>query len=342
MKMNAKKIQLKIFAVLLVAIMLCCGFFLAGCKDGNEKDDEDTNPGTQSSTTISLSEAKTIIVNALALDEDSSSAEQQGNRDLFEKFGMVQLNSLTETQDYTTSEMISQEEYVGHYEYSNNSIRKYLSSMSSTAVENDEITEVNYQEYSSDYITVYRNIEDELFGNMVMEITLSNDESTGESFEIETLESQILSITNVMFTDDAFDAVYKENVARNKTDDGFSLTLSSDYKGFTRLLSLESMTDDEFDAFWILLSYGYNSMPQELKDIEKFEFVLNFDETEQITSLEMSLKYGEESVVWGDSSENESISYDIQTMNMTISKYAGEITEPQWVTDYLANKESSN
>ena len=322
--------------------MLCCGFFLAGCKDGNEKNDEDTNPGTQSSTTISLSEAKTIIVNALALDEDSSSAEQQGNRDLFEKFGMVQLNSLTETQDYTTSEMISQEEYVGHYEYSNNSIQKYLSSMSSTAVENDEITEVNYQEYSSDYITVYRNIEDELFGNMVMEITLSNDESTGESFEIETLESQILSITNVMFTDDAFDAVYKENVARNKTDDGFSLTLSSDYKGFIRLLNLELMTDDEFDTFWPLFSYGYNSMPQELKDIEKFEFVLNFDETEQITSLEMSLKYGEESVVWGDSSENESISYDIQTMNTTISKYAGEITEPQWVTDYLANKDSSN
>lgn len=104
-------------------------------------------------------------------------------------------------------------------------------------------------------------------------------------------------LINQMFRDEAFEKVYEENVVKNSVDNGFTLTLSSDYKGFTRLLSLESMTDDEFDAFWILLSYGYNSMPQELKDIEKFEFVLNFDETEQITSLEMSLKYGEESVV---------------------------------------------
>lgn len=139
MKMNAKKIQLKIFAVLLVAIMLCCGFFLAGCKDGNEKDDEDTNPGTQSSTTISLSEAKTIIVNALALDEDSSSAEQQGNRDLFEKFGMVQLNLQSGAQDYTTGEMDSQDELVAYYEYSNNSIQKYNASGSSISAEYGEL-----------------------------------------------------------------------------------------------------------------------------------------------------------------------------------------------------------
>lgn len=329
MKMNAKKIQLKIFAVLLVAIMLCCGFFLAGCKDGNEKDDEDTNPGTQSSTTISLSEAKTIIVNALALDEDSSSAEQQGNRDLFEKFGMVQLNLQSGAQDYTTGEMDSQDELVAYYEYSNNSIQKYNASGSSISAEYGETA---YQEYSPDYITMYRDTN-----GTITEMPVSTDESLeGEYADSEDMAVE--DLINQMFRDEAFEKVYEENVVKNSVDNGFTLTLSSDYKGFIRLSSLD-LPDDEFDMIWGLMSIFIVGIPQELKDAEKFEISINFDENEQITSLEFSLVYG---IMDEFSSESEVASYSKNSMNITISKYAGEITEPQWVTDYLANKESSN
>ena len=73
-------------------------------------------------------------------------------------------------------------------------------------------------------------------------------------------------------------------------------------------------------------------MPQDLKDYTDISVVVAFDQNDDIISVEMNSKIGSMSSI------NESVSYYKQNAILKITKYDGEITEPQWVTDYLAEQ----
>ena len=82
----------KLKSIVCMALLLVVGCFAFV---GYHKED---NP-PENQTTITLAEAKTTIVNALKIDEPQAQAmamtyalanEQQGNRDIFIKFGKTQ------------------------------------------------------------------------------------------------------------------------------------------------------------------------------------------------------------------------------------------------------------
>lgn len=324
MESKIKRVSLKVLSILAIVAMLCCGFFLTGCKD---KDDNKTQSNT---STISLSEAKTIIVNALKIDgtqtmtyaqsENISSAEQ-GNRDILEKLGIMEIVSDSTSYDYDTNSLDQETNSQGYFSYQNYNFVEYSLIQNSTVVISVE-NHLNsvYQEYSMDGQNAYVNEN-----NNISLIQLID----GNYGYWNTYGNANIGIMKGLFTDKAFEMAYSNEVIKNKTDMGYSLKLTLDEKGYTRLMTLDSMTDEEFEVYWLeyksifeQADAGYNN---------KINVVINFDNNEDIIDVSMLADY-----VYTTISDYSTKNYKIIS-SFTIKKYAGEITEPDWVTDYLAN-----
>ena len=141
-----------------------------------------------------------------------------------------------------------------------------------------------------------------------------------------------IALLDALFTDKSFDMVYQDVVPRESTENGYNLTLKLDIKGYTRLQTINSMTDDEFAQYWTQYEQLINNMPQDLKNYTDIS-VVAFDQNDDIISVDMNSKIGSMTSI------NENVSYYKQNAILKIAKFDGEISEPQWVTDYLAEQQ---
>ena len=304
----------------MVAVILCFGFLLTGC--GGNKD---------TVSTISLSEAKTIIVNALEIEEPQTQVltyalneqTENGNRDLLEKLGKFSVLTTENAFNYQTNDEVLNQSFNGNFVYSNSFFTQYLVEMN--IMQDTDNSQGTIKEYLSNN-NVYIKYND---GETISQTA---EDTRGFGYA-NTMGQAYIAQLDALFTDKAFDMVYQDVVTRESTENGYNLTLKLDIKGFTRLQTINSMTDDEFAQYWTQYEQLINSMPQDLKDYTDISVVVAFDQNDDIISVEMNSKIGSMSSI------NESVSYYKQNAILKITKYDGEITEPQWVTDYLAEQQ---
>lgn len=310
----------KLKSILCMALMLVVGCVaFVGC--GPKKED---NP-PENQTTITLAEAKTTIVNALKIDEPQAQAmamtyalanEQQGNRDIFIKFGKTQFVA-NKTVYFVGTELQQAVDETIIADKTGGSWNKYLMEVISTSNEPDNQEGMGTLNFYYDGINVYEDYSD--YGG---DVIVNNDNNN--------LSSQELGIVNYLFTDSAFNTLYINEVAKKITETGFTLTLTANMLEFYKYIW--NYTGDDFEE-------DFNNMyTQEERDLMLSEPVIvtvNFDKNSNITKVNATtIMYSV-----SPSSQNPSVKKMIkQVLNVEITKYTGEIAEPQWVTDYIASQ----
>ena len=101
------------------------------------------------------------------------------------------------------------------------------------------------------------------------------------------------------------------------------------------LNTMGSILDEtNFNSYWQAFQLAYEQMPQEYKDYYDFKIIFDFDNNNQITSFNMDIKY-----VGVYANLSGSVQYYKVRGEMLTSKYSGEISQPQWVTDYISGQE---
>lgn len=297
--------KFKVSILSMLAIVFTFAFVLVGCGD----------PKT-SGETISLTEAKTLIVSALATDDNPD------NRSIFAKFGKTQVEGSGIASNYNTSETLSTATLQGQFEYSNNICTKLVFDSYSTQIEGY----IDSQIYSPNgEIVFYQNESDVLETGKGVD-TISNNSDIGKivsgAFGIN------LTVIGSLFTDDAFSKFYKENIIKTTTDAGYELAFQLNLKETARF---SYVGYENFEDFWNrFYTSTISPAPQEIKDLIIPKLTLMFDFNNQITGLKI--------ILTDLTLDPETNSYLPMTASLTISKYTGEITEPQWVTDYLAEQ----
>lgn len=285
--MKTKSLSFRI--LLLISLILCFGFILTACND---------SPNDQSET-ITLAETKELIVNALSLDNETSSQissqANNGNRDVFLKFGTTDtyIRSNLVTPEYTDSVNMSAtiektgdawSKYALNYNVSNNS------------------TNLSTQEYFD--------------GNFIYKINF-DDSKTKTEFSNGTEESANLSLIlcnfDVMFLDEAFDVAYKNDVLKTSINDGYTLTIElSMYEYASYVMETVGPSTDGL--------FGTGESLEKLKDEGFGEIVITFDNNDNINSLDFSMQ------VFGGAGN------EIYPNNVTISldKSNSQVSEPDW------------
>ncbi len=292
----------KFKSILCIALLLVVGCVaFVGCGPKKEED----NPPANQTTTITLAEAKTTIINALRIDEPQAQAtamtyvlaEEQENRDIFVKFGKSQFVLDAKTiLDGTTYDMPA------HLiaDKTNGTWNSY--NLESTVLSDDRLHNVKTYFNGTNY---YSNIDN----NVSFGTDLFGDFSQMYLTTIET-----------MFSEDAFDIFYSGDVIKTTTNNGFTYTMPVNPLSYQRFIAKQQGYLEDFDE-------AYEQMSDEQK--QQFEngtisVVIDFNSNSDITSVKMNM-----SVTTPNGQ---------QVGNATITKYTGEITEPQWVTDYIASQ----
>ena len=303
--------KFKVSILSMLAIVFTFAFILVGCGDSKTNGE-----------TISLTEAKTLIVSALATDDNPD------NRSIFAKFGKTQAVAESSNNVYNSSASIN-----AQYEYSNGTLQKVLLDFSlSLPVENLSTT---IKEYSTDINKFYRCSYDENHGLIIVEQDFPNlDNWTGLLDGNIPVSIMYLLMYESLFTDDAFENVFN-NVTKTSTSSGYNIALTMNYEGFLRTtLRALTATEDEFNLIW---ENGYkpqlDAMGDLINSLGTFQAILEFNNNNQITNLKLVNHISRQTTSPSDPSASFN---DFETM--TISPYTGEITEPQWVTDYLAEQ----
>ena len=285
----------------IVAVILCFGFLLTGC--GGNKD---------TVSTISLSEAKTIIVNALEIDEPQTQlmtlAEEQSNRDVFVKFGKskVSLNGRADMGENSqdTMQTIIVDKNGGNW-------NKYVLEDKLMYSGLGEMTTLEY--FDGEYV----------FTNYNGNISVTEPSSSVVGI-LQNYSAQLL-IFDKMFSDVAFETLYKNEVEKRNYDNGFSLTINIDTYEFWIFL-MQQLAGDNYQEIINSIS---ETLVNKLKNEATTQLVVNFDNNEDMQNLTLSMT--------SFSQYDDTIIPTTQTI--TAEEYTGEITEPQWVTDYLAEQQ---
>lgn len=285
----------------IVAVILCFGFLLTGC--GGNKD---------TVSTISLSEAKTIIVNALEIDEPQTQlmtlAEEQSNRDVFVKFGKskVSLNGRADMGENSqdTMQTIIVDKNGGNW-------NKYVLEDKLMYAGLGEMTTLEY--FDGEYV----------FTNYNGNISVTEPSSSVVGI-LQNYSAQLL-IFDKMFSDVAFETLYKNEVEKRNNDNGFSLTINIDTYEFWIFL-MKQLAGDNYQEIINSIS---ETLVNKLKNEATTQLVVNFDNNEDMQNLTLSMT--------SFSQSDDTIIPTTQTI--TAEEYTGEITEPQWVTDYLAEQQ---
>ncbi len=299
--------KFKVSILSMLAIVFTFAFVLVGCGDSKT-----------SGETISLTEAKTLIVSALATDDNPD------NRSIFAKFGKTQVEGSGIASNYNTSETLSTATLQGQFEYSNNICTKLIFDLYSTQVEGY----IDSQIYSPNgEIVFYQNESDVLETDKGVGVdTISNNSDIGKI--ISGAFGVNLTVIGSLFTDDNFSKFYKENTIKTTTDAGYELAFQLNLKETARF---SYVGYENFEDFWDrFYTSTISPAPQEIKDLIIPKLTLMFDFNNQITGLKI--------ILTDLTLDPETNSYLPMTASLTISKYTGEITEPQWVTDYLAEQ----
>ena len=299
--------KFKVSILSMLAIVFTFAFVLVGCGDSKT-----------SGETISLTEAKTLIVSALATDDNPD------NRSIFAKFGKTQVEGSGIASNYNTSETLSTATLQGQFEYSNNICTKLVFNLYSTQVEGY----IDSQIYSPNgEIVFYQNESDVLETDKGVDVdTISNNSDIGKI--VSGAFGVNLTVISSLFTDDNFSKFYKENIIKTTTDAGYELAFQLNLKETARF---SYVGYENFEDFWDrFYTSTISPAPQEIKDLIIPKLTLMFDFNNQITGLKI--------ILTDLTLDPETNSYLPMTASLTISKYTGEITEPQWVTDYLAEQ----
>ena len=285
------------FILSAVAIIFCIGFLLTGCGGNDNK-----------TTTISLSEAKTIIVNALAIDQpqvQTMTLAEQGNRDVFVKFGKTKISLIGESK----MEWGSQKQITSIIaDKTGGNWNKYILEDSLDTVIFGEITTLEY--FDGEYVFTNYNGE------------ISKTEFSSSIVGILPNDSAQLLIFDKMFSDDAFETIYKKDVKRTDGNDGFSLAVDINVYDFWVFMLKQAMGDNYQD----IVDSVDETFLNKLKNEATAQLVINFNNNEDIQNLTLTMtSFGQ---------ADDTIIPTSQTI--TAERYTGEITQPQWVTDFLA------
>ena len=181
---------------------------------------------------------------------------------------------------------------------------------------------------NDDFVTYYAKVAQGWGNNETHEICFVDGVeyvySGDDVYERMTLEISALEVLNLAVSEDAFNAVYDSEVKKVTNTDGISYTLKSDLKGIFKFIYLMrgQSIDEDFEQQWLELK---NKLPQEILDECYVSVTIKFDSHEAIIGAELNWLY----VATEDC-------YKYQE-NYSISRTTKQVTQPQWLTDYLAN-----
>jgi hypothetical protein len=315
-----KKLNLILFMTFAFVIS---SLTLVACKPQNPNTPQTSTPTT---TTITLAEAKTTIINSLALDEtqpqiiavalSDQPTTNVGNRNLLEKLGKIELSLNTISKSYPNNEVTLQTTINGQYEYFHGDFTQYTMSFTDS-------TEGTLYEYSSDYKTAFVKSGTSITNHTITKGALGYSDTAG---------GMMIQMFNALFTDKAFEVSYEDTVTKNTKESGFELVLTLSLKGYSRLLTIDSMSDAEFETYWQTTQAYFDNMPQELKDYQSFTLSINFDNDSNILDTTLTCNSG------SFMDMNGNIKYYKTESQLKIAKYNNEITQPQWVTEYIASQ----
>ena len=304
------------------AIILCFGFLLTGCGDSSNNDntgDDDTSANT---SIISLVDAKNIIINALAIDDaESTPTLPNSQRDIFVKFGKSAISLFSEIRYPGDGSVINASAPVQQTQISfitdktSGTLDKYLVDGAFYGAMN--LTALEYL----DGEFVYSNYDG----------VISRVDYTGSITGVLLNYASQLLIYETLFSDSAFDNIYQQQVEREDFEEGFSLTLDTniyEYFIFMAEYSYTIMGMPNFDQSAFEESLG-ETMINKVKNEGSATLTITFDNNSDIISLNMKMNMFMQ------------INDDIIPDNtiVTIEKYTGDITEPQWVTEYIAQQQ---
>lgn len=239
--MKVKRISLSVLGVILA--VMCFGFVLAGCC-GN-------------SATISLSEAKEIVLNALAVDDAGSmtvSAADVGNRNIFTKFGTAKL-SLESGADVGVK-------LSGLATKTNDEWIEYLITDASGA-----------QEYYDGSVAYLKN---------------------GEEYSQNTIDSSFMGVylysydsifLNLLFIDEAWDTIYENEVKKVDVEGGYTLTMDINMSNYVDFVMAKSQ---EFGLGAEGL-FGEDDVLQRNKDEGSASLVMTFTNDNEIAKLDLAV-----------------------------------------------------
>lgn len=220
----------KFKSILCMALMLVVGCVaFVGC--GPKKED---NPPPAIETTITLAEAKTMIVNALAIDEPQAQVmtyaladtTEQGNRDFWAKYHNAELvvSTLANNSESWNATCVI---------YKNNNITKFHSS------EQNGSTKI-YSPNKDEYKVYYFNN-----GQGKIETYTSISEIKNSSL-ISVFDETIIFPLRTLFKDNAFNKFYDNSVNKSSTQTKDVFTLSIDYKEIFKFEN--NISDEEWEA----------------------------------------------------------------------------------------------
>lgn len=139
-----------------------------------------------------------------------------------------------------------------------------------------------------------------------------------------------------LFSDDAFDYCYEDEVSKTNTSDGYQLELKLTTKGAVRLRTIVGMNETEFEEYWnngdyVAPLFKYSSL--NINNTNSFDFLYQTQEPYLNSSLILNF----------DSQGN----LTLATLNLgknistiTIEPMLdSEIEIPQWVVDYKSKNE---
>lgn len=285
--------KFKISILSMLAIVFTFAFVLVGCGDSKT-----------SGETISLTEAKTLIVSALATDDNPD------NRSIFAKFGKTQFNTLVVD---STGNM-------------NGSITGVIEGNSTNFGKYQYESDINGKRY-----TYFDGI------NSVYSTSDITNTSSTLYYETNYPYHDLLGTTDTsaffcdfLFTDSAFsnNNLYNNSVEKSNNNDELKLSFKFDVLTFGQFGIIQCYNNNLFDPE--LVEYNPNfgitsNLPANAETDLRMTICINNGEIDNITiQLKMEIPtYNPAPTL---------------TYTTTISKYTGEITEPQWVTDYLAEQ----
>ncbi|MCQ2382978.1 MAG: hypothetical protein MJ060_04100 [Clostridia bacterium] len=246
-------------------------------------------------TIIPLSEAKAIILRALAIEDNQLQTQStrgmvlhatdasEGNRDILEKLG----NFTFDERDYDNEINDDPMNEDGLHHFSGQAT--YDGHEFKTAL----IKEGNGQE------VYYSNSESlRFFGDVA---TIKPEPGYGEAGNFIIYQS--------LFDDEAFDNIYDDTATKETNKDGYSITLTGDFE-----------------------KWSYLGSPLEECDVNYFNVTVNIDGNNDVINAVVSFQFKYKETI--STKEGTTTQNKITTSTMTFTKTNKPITEPDWVTEY--------
>ena len=298
-------------------LFIICAVMCVGCSvsfSGNIDDFGNNNSGNTGSgnqdipavPTFTLASAEETIIQALVLKNQQGG---KSNRDVLEKFGKHSFN-YTATQTFFDNDIVMNSNAKGVYDYAN---------FDFVTGHSKNILNYNSEEYNEEYFLLDEvNYHQQVTGNI----------SEGE-FSIESRDTFMYVLMQQVFSEVWFNHVYGNEVDKDMTVYGCNITLKNGLAGVMYLNTIFSgsgaTTFSDVKAYEAELLKRYS---QELIDESYVKTTACINNNNEIIKIKFELV-----TLNQGAGGNSQIKYVIE-----IEPSNKDITQPQWVTDYLASK----